>query len=187
MENTKEKLILAGLKEIETYGLQNFSTRRVAKACGVSCAAPYKHFKDTQEFIAEILSYINRLYSAEQKKVIEEYKNESYRVQILKVAMLYIRFLTDHPDFRAMIMQNYTDANERYRVLRSQISSETYRLVSLYCREVNMTPEARKRKTFIVRSIIYGAALFFSNGEMVYNEENLRLVENMLDREFDLP
>ena len=64
--NTREALILAGLEELNEYGIQHFSTRRVAKACGMSCAAPYKHFKDSHEFIAEILGYINRLYDAEQ-------------------------------------------------------------------------------------------------------------------------
>ena len=64
--NTREALILAGLEELNEYGIQHFSTRRVAKAFGMSCAAPYKHFKDSHEFIAEILGYINRLYDAEQ-------------------------------------------------------------------------------------------------------------------------
>ena len=58
-KSTRETLILAGLEELNEYGVQHFSTRRVAKACGVSCAAPYKHFKDSHEFIAEILGYIN--------------------------------------------------------------------------------------------------------------------------------
>ena len=52
--NTREALILAGLEELNEYGIQHFSTRRVAKACGMSCAAPYKHFKDSHEFIAAI-------------------------------------------------------------------------------------------------------------------------------------
>lgn len=70
--NTREALILAGLEELNEYGIQHFSTRRVAKACGMSCAAPYKHFKDSHEFIAEILGYINRLYDAEQTVLLEK-------------------------------------------------------------------------------------------------------------------
>lgn len=44
-KSTRETLILAGLEELNEYGVQHFSTRRVAKACGVSCAAPYKHLR----------------------------------------------------------------------------------------------------------------------------------------------
>ena len=37
-----------------------------------------------------------------------------------------------------------------------------------------------KRKTFIVRAIIYSAALFFDNGELEYNEKNMEQVRGLL-------
>ena len=45
----------------------------------------------------------------------------------------------------------------------------------------------RSEKTYIIRSLIYGAALMFDNGEMEYNEENMNYVKYSIDREFDLP
>ena len=42
----KEKLLTAGIDEILIHGMGDFSLRRVAAACGASCAAPYKHFKN---------------------------------------------------------------------------------------------------------------------------------------------
>ena len=47
----KEKLLAAGIDEIALHGVSGFSLRRVAAACGASCAAPYKHFKNKEEFI----------------------------------------------------------------------------------------------------------------------------------------
>ena len=194
MENTaqgsitrREQLIMAGIDELNEYGIHNFSTRRVAKACGISCAAPYKHFKDSHDFIAAILGHINNTYYEHQKGVLNKYADCDSRTQLLEVALDYIRFLVEHPVFRRVIMQNYQDCDEEYRVLRGQLSDRTYRVVSRYCRDVAMPPDVRKRKTFIVRSIIYGAALFFDNGEMEYNEENMQMVRDMLTREFDLP
>ena len=184
---TRERLILAGVEELNAYGVQHFSTRRVAKACGVSCAAPYKHFKDTHAFIAEILGYINRQYDAEQHVLLEKYKDASAREQLVQVSLHYIRFLTEHPAFRRIVMQNFQNCDEEYRVLRGQMSIKTYEVVSRYCTEVKMSPEVRKRKTFIVRAIIYSAALFFDNGELEYNEENMEQVRALLEREFDLP
>ena len=184
---TRERLILAGVEELNAYGVQHFSTRRVAKACGVSCAAPYKHFKDTHAFIAEILGYINRQYDAEQHVLLEKYKDASAREQLVQVSLHYIRFLTEHPAFRRIVMQNFQNCDEEYRVLRGQMSIKTYEVVSRYCAEVKMSPEVRKRKTFIVRAIIYSAALFFDDGELEYNEENMEQVRALLEREFDLP
>ena len=55
-EALREALIIAGLKEIEIHGLTDFSLRRVAAACGVSCAAPYRHFKSKGELILAIIT-----------------------------------------------------------------------------------------------------------------------------------
>ena len=47
----RERLILAGIKVIEENGVSGFSIRRTAAECGVSCAAPYKHFKDKEDLM----------------------------------------------------------------------------------------------------------------------------------------
>ena len=57
----REQLLLAGIDDINQNGIQNFSVRRVANACGVSCAAPYKHFEDKPAFLAAIVDYIDSL------------------------------------------------------------------------------------------------------------------------------
>ena len=58
---TRQALILAGIDEINAHGVAAFSVRRVAQACHVSCAAPYKHFRDKREFIAAIIDHVNEL------------------------------------------------------------------------------------------------------------------------------
>ena len=45
-ESVREQLIAAGTAELEAHGIADFSLRRVAAACNISCAAPYKHFKN---------------------------------------------------------------------------------------------------------------------------------------------
>ena len=50
IENSvRTRLILSGMSEIEKHGVNDFSLRRVALAAQVSCAAPYRHFKDKEE------------------------------------------------------------------------------------------------------------------------------------------
>ena len=185
-ETTREKLILAGAEELNLHGISDFSTRRVAKKCGVSSAAPYKHFESSHAFIAEILKYINGTYDARQREVIARYRDCDSRRQLLEVAVDYVRFLAENPEFCRVILQNFRSDSE-YQVLRGKLSLSIYKVVARYCRDVGMAPEARHRKTFVVRSIIYGAALFFCNGDMIYNEENMATVTAMLEREFDLP
>ncbi len=184
---TRERLIRAGVEEINEFGVRDFSTRRVAKRCGVSCAAPYKHFKDTNEFVAEIFGYMNGLYEARQRAVLARYADSSTRTQLIEISLDYIRFLVEHPEFRRTVMQKFQDCDEEYRCLRGQLSTLTCQTVTRYCEEMGMPEDVRRRKTFIVRAIIYSAAMFFDNGELEYNEQNMETVRSLLDREFDLP
>ena len=46
VDDVRSRLLFSGLKELERHGVSDFSLRRVAQDAGVSCAAPYRHFKD---------------------------------------------------------------------------------------------------------------------------------------------
>ena len=50
-----------------------------------------------------------------------------------------------------------------------------------------MPEDVRRHKVFVVRSLLYGAALMFDNRELLYTPENLENARRMIDREFDLP
>lgn len=185
-KNVREQLIIAGIGEINKYGLQSFSIRRIANECGVSCAAPYKHYKDRQSFIAAIIDYINKQWFERQQKILRAFPNDR-RKQLVETSLDYVRFLVENPHYRSIIMLKDEEFDSEYRNLRSKISGLSQELIKSYCKEVNMPLEIEKRKTYIVRSLIYGASLMFDNGEMEYSEENMRFVECSIDREFDLP
>ncbi len=57
-DSVRQRLILAGLGELLDHGTTDFSLRRVAIAAQVSCAAPYRHFKDKDELIRAIIAHI---------------------------------------------------------------------------------------------------------------------------------
>jgi len=181
-----DHLLLAGIEELNRYGLQNFSVRRVAAKCGVSCAAPYKHFADKQSFVAAILEYFNTKWYERQEIVVRKYPTP-VRKQILEVSLEYIRYLVENSYYRSLIMSKDEEFDRIYGSLRGQLSRLAYQLVNKYCGEVQMPQDVRTRKTFVVRSLIYGAALMFDNGELAYTPENMEHVAYSIDREFDLP
>jgi hypothetical protein len=185
-ENLREQLIAEGVKELNRYGFHDFSVRRIANQCGVSCAAPYKHFPDKQSFIAAIIQHINEAWAARQKEVVAQYPS-SMREQLLEVSLEYIRFLVENPYFRSVIMLKYEDFDKKYSKLKGALSMPTYILVEKYCKEVGMPEDVKHKKTFIIRSLIYGAALMFDNGELAYTKENMDMIESSISREFDLP
>jgi AcrR family transcriptional regulator len=179
------QLIVAGIEELNKYGLQSFSVRRIAAQCGVSCAAPYKHFTDKQSFVAAIIEYVHTRWEERQELILAKYPSD-IRKQITQISLEYIRFLVENSYFRAIIMSKDDEFDKIYGNLRGKLSQLSADLVSKYCEMVNMPRDIRTRKTFVVRSLIYGAALMFDNGELPYTPENMESVAYSINREFDL-
>ena len=182
----RERLIQAGIRELSLHGIQDFSVRRVATACGVSCAAPYKHFEDKNSFVAAVIEYVIRLWEGRIPEIIAQYPDD-LRTQLTEISVQYVQFLVHNSHFRSIIMLKDPDFDQQYANLRHRLSKTSHSLVLAYCERVGMPREVMAYKLYIVRSLIYGAALMFDNGEMEYNESNLDFVRRAVSREFDLP
>lgn len=182
----KEVLIRAGINEINTHGVTSFSVRRVAEACNVSCAAPYKHFKDKREFVAAIIEYVNGQWKIRQQEILEQCGGD-LRSQIVEVSVGYIRFLMEKPYYRSILTLKDEQFDNIYHKTRGQISSRSQQMEQAYFASVNMDEPTRRRKLLAVRSLVFGAVFLFDKGEWEFNEENLGYVRYSIDREFDLP
>ena len=77
--SVREQLIVAGIAELEAHGIPDFSLRRVATACNLSCAAPYKHFKDKDALIDAIFAYIRQQLDFLLKQVADVFEAEPRR------------------------------------------------------------------------------------------------------------
>lgn len=181
---TREALILAGIAEIDRSGLRNFSMRRIASACGVSCAAPYKHFENRADFILAILQYINSRWNAVQEEILS--RGIDTRALLVEISVAYVRFLVEHPYFRSMIMLRDDTMSEEMLREKGALSACSRMLIHRYCQAVRMDAATEKRKTYVVRSLIYGAALMIDNGELPGDEESYAIVREAVEREFDL-
>jgi len=182
-KSLRERLIEAGIEEINVSGFRDFSVRRIAGRCGVSCAAPYKHFADKQSYILAILEHINEDWAARQAAVAARYPG-SYRTQLIETCLEYIRFMVENPYFRSVILLKYEDYDRRYSSVRNKLTLPIYEIADGFCREVGMPEDVKLQKKYILRSLIYGAALMFDNGELAYNRENMDMVADSIRQEF---
>ena len=181
----KERLIIAGIGEIKNNGVRDFSLRRVAEDCGVSCAAPYKHFKNKDDFILAIYKYINDMWFAVQLEIINQYPDD-IRMQLIEISIAYVRFLVLNPNFYSLIMLNEDNMCDELKLCKARLSDKSREIINQYCINVNMSHKNKVQKTFVVRSLIYGAALMYNSGEMVYSEKSLNMVRETIIREFDI-
>ena len=184
-QSLKDRLIEAGIEELNRYGVADFSMRRVASKCGVSCAAPYKHFENRKDFISSIIMSVNSQWQKVQDEILER-TVEDTKSQIIELSVNYVKFLADNPQLRTILMLKEGEFDNTYHRKEGEMASVSQRLIEKYCDENDVSDELRERKTFIIRSIIYGAAMMFGNGEVTCNDATLEILRETLEGEFVL-
>ena len=185
-KNMRQLLIEAGIEEINRVGVSEFSVRRVAQACGVSCAAPYKHFKDKRDFIAAIIDYVNEQWRDRQEEVLARC-GDTLREQIVEMVVAYLRFLMEKPWFRSILTLKDAGFDNIYHKARGQMSSRSQRMEAEFFEESGWDREKIRRKLHIVRAILFGTMFLIDTGELTFDEQVLENVRHAVDREFDLP
>ena len=180
-ETVKEKLITAGIKELQNHGAADFSLRRVATACNVSCAAPYKHFKSKEDFIAEILLYIHKQWTLLQNQVAKIFSSDTKK-QIIETCIAYIRFRIANQGFNAILMMKTDDITDS-RVSNSHMTDYIRVLTEKYCMENNLSQDETERRIFAIRSFIYGAVIMIDNGQLPNNPETTAMIKQCIDDE----
>lgn len=181
VDDLRHAMIIAGIKEIELRGLSDFSLRRVASACGVSCAAPYRHFKSKSDLISAIISYINDQWKLLERQIAEVYSNDLRR-QIVELGVANVRFWIANPNFRSIMMMDDRGLDTLQLRERSRITDGIKSLVHLYCDE-NAFSEAQKTAcAFEVLSIIYGATHMLGSGEIENTPETVTIIRDFIEK-----
>lgn len=185
-EANKEKFLKAAVSELEEHGVSDFSIRRVAKKCGVSCAAPYKHFEGKSELLLESIKYIRKRWDRIQTDTLESHKDEPLKKQLIAVCMAYITFLCTYTDYQTVIYMNDKVFPPEMLEEKSRLTEISQKMIREYCDAVNMSEETRIRKEYVVRSLICGAAIMINSGVLPFESGTLDMIRQNIEREFEL-
>jgi len=177
----RERLIIAGIRELETHGLNDFSLRRVAVACEISCAAPYRHFKDKEELILEIIRYINRQWTLLQEQITRAFPTDSRR-RLVEIGVAHIRFWIANPNFRSVLLLDDPTPNSPRHTERSKISGGIEALIVSYCEENGFSPEVTTEMIYAFQALIYGTVLMLGNQELSNTDATIRMIRGRLAR-----
>lgn len=107
-DNLKEDLIEKGLTLLNEEGYENFSLRKVAKMCGVSHTAPYRHFKNKDELIIAITLEISKKFDDALKEAIKIYPDDIEK-QINEMGFQYVKFFVKNPDYLQLLFLSDLD------------------------------------------------------------------------------
>ena len=180
-----ELLILAGIDEINENGIAAFSMRKVAQRCNVSCAAPYKHFKDKQAFLSAIIDYVNSKWRIQQA-AIQKQCGADLRKQLIEISVYYIKFLMENPHFRSILMLKDGEFDNLYHRKKGQLNSQSQEIMEQIRLTCGFDADAWERKVLLVRSIIFGSVFLFDNTEFEFTEKALNHIRYIINREFDV-
>ena len=181
----REKFLKAAVEELQDHGMADFSIRRIAKRCDVSCAAPYKHFASKNELLLETVKYINKKWLSIWVDTVEAHKREPLRNQIVAVCMAYITFLCTYPEYQTILFMNDKGFPPEVLAEKGKMSKESEKLIKQYCESVNMPEEVAERKKLIVRSMINGSAILINSGEIPFNSQYMSAIKSSIEREFE--
>ncbi len=178
----RARLIIAGIQEIEQHGITGFSLRRVAAACNTSCAAPYKHFKNKDDLILEIIRYVNRQWELLRDQVLSLHKGEA-DARIVEVCVAYIRFWVANPNYRFALKSpgNIYSADKISEHPNDPKTIEN--LILEYCRDISLPEEETFRKLYAVKAILYGMTAMLDDGELQNTPKTYDYIRQTLRRE----
>lgn len=169
----REALILAGIAELEAHGPQGFSLRRVATACGVSCAAPYKHFESKEAFIGAILSYIYEKWSLLEEHICSLFPTPG-RERLTELCLAGIRFWLGNPHFHAIHRMTGREGTATMEL--GACAEEDLR------RLCESEGQDYLRACFVLRSLVHGAIVMLEDGTLSHEAATFRMLREEIGR-----
>jgi AcrR family transcriptional regulator len=94
--NLRLALLNAAIAQIKEVGVEKLSLRGIARTVGVSQTAPYRHFRDKNELLAEIATQaFLDLYTTTSKDIRDD-KSASDNIKV--TGSTYLAFAIDNPE-----------------------------------------------------------------------------------------
>lgn len=180
-EAMRERLLIAGIRELEAHGLNDFSLRRVALACEVSCAAPYRHFKSKEDLIIGIISYINKQWLLLENQIIEAFPNDPKK-RLVEIGVAHIRFWIANPNFRSVLLMEDPDLQSPRRAERKKISDSIEGEIHSYCMNKSISEKEEAQISYTFRAIIYGTVLLLGNQEIRNDADTVNTIRQELSK-----
>lgn len=180
----KTELIKKGLKILDEEGYEAFSMRKAAIACGVSHAAPYRHFKDKNELVKAIA--MNALREFEQSLERAFCAEGDPKTQLKTMGSHYIRFFVENPEYLRLLFFSRAQAWMREAVVSECHSGDGHPYSALEKAVKNYKAacpdDERSEEELIVYcwGLVHGIAVLIVNGELPGGADALALADSVL-------
>lgn len=166
----KDMLIQKGIVQLTVGGVEHFSLRETAKSCGVSCAAPFKHFKDKADYFQEISHYLD---DELLKQVIQAEKQGDGNLWRIyqETSYAYVDYLIAHPFLMNLSFWNDMGHYRRMGIRDWKSLSRVICNFNQYCSTLSLSESDYQRVFFAMQHLTYGLA-FMATSKMLDEKED---------------
>ena len=161
--SVRDRLIRAGILELEQHGLRDFSLRRVAQVAEVSCAAPYRHFKDKEELILGIIAYIRESWELMAENINAAFPDKTEE-RVIHLAVASLRFWLANGNLRSVLMSGQDELGEEKRREVNRFDAPILAAVRTLAAECGI-PDAEEL-AFTILALVYGTVTLVSCGSV---------------------
>ncbi len=182
----KAELIEKGLALLSEQGYASFSLRRVAKACGVSQTAPYRHFKDKDELVGAILDQAMTAFNTSLERAVSKHDGDP-RSQLKEMGVAYIRFFAENPEYLRLLFVNdlkrTKDAHgfdDTAHMQPGHAFATLFRTVRAYCAAYPDNGWKEQELTLLCWGLVHGISVIMARDELPFGGDCLKLVHSIM-------
>ncbi|MEA2097372.1 MAG: TetR/AcrR family transcriptional regulator [Candidatus Cloacimonadota bacterium] len=170
----QQQIIEAAINLIAEKGIQNLTTKNLAKNIEISEPALYRHFKNKLEILKSVLDH----FSVKMKPAIEKLNRSSKALdKIEKFILEHLRIISSNPDFAKVIFSEANFQNEETLILKvNNMMNKSHKILENVVQSGQNIGEIRNdiSSLSIVRMIIGSLRLLvtqWSMSGMIFNLE----------------
>lgn len=183
-EHLRDELIDAGIKLLDTEGYDGFSLRKAAKACGVSHAAPYRHFHDKEELIVAIAARILHRFNDCLKDAIRQHPGD-LPAQIREMGCAYVRFFLENPAYLRIIFFSNIAKRVDFRDMDGMDVLEKpemtfYDAIYGFAAETETEGPARDALALGAWGLVHGITVLLVQGQFQTDGDPMQLVRDII-------
>ncbi len=181
----KKEMILKGLQLLNKEGLEGLSLRKVAIRCGVSHAAPYKHFKNKEALMAAITAEVVDSFTSALGRVACDHSGDP-EGQIVALGEQYVKFMVENPDYLKFL---FLSGQKAPILIRDGEFADDREITSFtifknsameYLRSINANAEDRAVDILTMWSLVHGFAVLMANQSIEYSGDYQAAVSKMI-------
>ena len=183
----RSDLISKGLALISAEGIGALSLRRLAAECGVSHAAPYKHFKNKDDLLSAINDHAEARFAAYLQAALDALPQADAQTRLIVLGKHYIQFMQENPhEFHFLFFTQPHSLIPTCHLTPAmlQTSCPSLRLFTqtaqAFLRDSGIPEVSHPDQIIAMWAMVHGLATLLFDGNLTPSEDALQLAERIL-------